>query len=101
MERERSLFDQLVSENENISSTNSKKEDSSVERLKNLEEKITSAVEKVRALKEEKIALEKKITELENLLNEKNQEIEFLHSEKSGIKKQVEDLLGELETLEL
>lgn len=70
-------------------------------RLKNLDEKIASAVNKVKALKEEKTVLERKIRELEALLNEKNQEIESLSSEKTAIKNQIEDLLNELETLEI
>ncbi len=72
-----------------------------LDRLKNLEEKISVAVDRVKALKEEKIVLEKKIRELEALLNEKNQEIESLSSEKSSIGNQIETLLNELETIEL
>jgi chromosome segregation ATPase len=45
--------------------------------------------------------LERKIRELENLLNEKNQVIESLTAEKTSIKSQVEELLNELETIEL
>ena len=78
-----------------------KKEAAPLERLKNLEEKITTVVERVKALKEEKSALEKKIRELEGLLNEKNRTIESLTAEKTSIKTQVEDLLTELETIEL
>ncbi len=78
-----------------------KKEGRPLDRLKNLEEKITTAVERVKSLKEEKISLDKKIKELETILNEKNQEIEALKSEKTSIKNQVEELLTELETLEL
>ncbi|MDH4231503.1 MAG: DUF724 domain-containing protein [Nitrospirota bacterium] len=72
-----------------------------MERLKNLEEKIATVVERVKALKEEKSALERKIRELEGLLNDKNQVIESLTAEKVSIKTQVEDLLTELETIEL
>lgn len=72
-----------------------------MDRLKNLEEKIASAVERVKALKEEKVSLEKKIRELETTLNERNQEIESLRNEKTSIKSQVEGLLEELETLEI
>jgi chromosome segregation ATPase len=78
-----------------------KKEAAPLERLKNLEEKITIVVERVKALKEEKSSLEKKIRELEGLLNEKNRTIESLTAEKTSIKTQVEDLLTELETIEL
>jgi chromosome segregation ATPase len=78
-----------------------KKEAIPLERLKNLEEKITAVVDRVKALKEEKNSLERKIRELENLLNEKNQVIESLTAEKTSIKSQVEELLNELETIEL
>jgi chromosome segregation ATPase len=72
-----------------------------LDRLKNLEEKITAAVERVKALKEEKTDLEKKIKKLEALLDEKNQEVESLKSEKSSIGIQLEELLNELETIEI
>ena len=78
-----------------------KKETISLERLKNLEEKIAAVVVRVKALKEEKNSLEIKLRELEALLNEKNQTIESLTAEKTSIKTQVEDLLTELETIEL
>ncbi len=72
-----------------------------MDRLKNLEEKITMAVEKVRALKDEKLQFDGKIKDLENLLFEKEEEIEALKSEKALIKNQVEELLTEIEALEL
>jgi chromosome segregation ATPase len=72
-----------------------------LDRLKNLEEKITAAVERVKALKEEKTLLDKRIRDLEALLNEKNQEIEAMKSEKSSIGSQLEELLNELETIEI
>ncbi len=77
------------------------KEVARVDRLKNLEEKIATAVDRVKALKEEKISLEKKIRELEALLDDKNREVESLKDEKTSIKTQVEELLEELETLEI
>ena len=72
-----------------------------MDRLKNLEEKIATAVDRVKALKEEKISLERKIRELESLLDDKNREVESLKDEKTSIKSQVEELLEELETLEI
>lgn len=72
-----------------------------MDRLKNLEEKIATAVERVKALKEEKISLERKIKDLESLLDDKNREVEALKNEKTVIKSQVEELLEELETLEI
>jgi len=77
------------------------KEVAPVDRLKNLEEKIATAVEKVKALKEEKISLERKVRELESLLDDKNREVEALKDEKMSIKSQIEELLEELETLEI
>jgi chromosome segregation ATPase len=102
---EKTLFDdtsrgESSDENKNESCT-IKKEVLPLDRLKNLEEKITAAVEKVKALKEEKNLLETKIRDLENLLNEKNREIETLRSEKSSIGNQLQELLSELETIEI
>jgi chromosome segregation ATPase len=91
----------LFDDNTFSESPNSKKEEKPLNRLKNLDEKITSAVSKVKALKEEKVVLERRIRELEAQLAEKNQEVERLSSEKAAIKNQVEDLLNELETLEI
>ncbi len=69
--------------------------------LKTFEEKITYAVEKVKILKEEKSGLEKRIGELESIIDSKNQEIEKLTSERVNIKSQIEDLFNELESIEL
>jgi len=77
-----------------------KKEVSPVEKLKILEDKIATTIERVKTLKEEKSLMERRIKELEGLLNEKNQELEQLRSEKSTVKSQIEGLLNELETLE-
>lgn len=77
------------------------KEEKELEGLRNLDEKITDAISKVRALKEEKQSLERRVQELEILLNEKNEEIERLKSEKVAVKGQIEDLLREIESLEI
>lgn len=69
--------------------------------LKTFEEKITYAIEKVKQLKEEKFALEKKIEELEDVISVKDQEIEKLTLEKAAVKAQIEDLFNELESIEL
>ncbi|MBZ0155698.1 MAG: DUF724 domain-containing protein [Alphaproteobacteria bacterium] len=69
--------------------------------LKNFEEKITYAVEKVKTLKEEKSALERRIQELEEIVTSKDQEIERLTAEKSAIKQQIENLFTELESIEV
>lgn len=91
----------LFDDNTFSKSLDSKKEEKPLNRLKNLDEKIANAVGKVKALKEEKVVLERRIRELEAQLTEKNQEVEKLSSEKAAIKNQVEDLLNELETLEI
>jgi chromosome segregation ATPase len=102
MVRERSLFDDISSGHKSGQNTSrNKKEDAPLDRLKNLEGKITSAVEKVKALKEEKSSLESRIRKMESLLKEKEKEIQSLHEDKNSIKQQVEDLLGELDALEL
>ena len=68
-----------------------------MELLKTFEEKIAYAVEKVKALKEEKNNLEKKIRELENIIKSKDHEIEKITSEKTAVKTQIEALLKELD----
>lgn len=78
-----------------------KKEVTPLERLKNLEDKIANAIEKVKTLKEDKAVLERRIKELESKLDDKDYEIEKLQSEKAAIKSQVEGLLNELDTLEV
>lgn len=72
-----------------------------MELLKTFEEKIAYAVEKVKALKEEKNNLEKKIRELENIIKSKDHEIEKITSEKTAVKTQIEALLKELDSIEL
>ena len=76
------------------------KEVKPLEKLKSLEEKISTAIERVKTLKEEKVLFERKIRELERLLDEKSQEVEYLRSEKNVIKNQLESLLSELDSLE-
>jgi hypothetical protein len=69
--------------------------------MQTVEEKISQVIEKVRILKEQKIAVERRNKELEEDLRTKDQEIEKLASEKNIIKNQIEDLLKELEGFEL
>jgi chromosome segregation ATPase len=80
-------------------STGLRKEVTSLERLKNLEDKITTAIERVKTLKEEKLIMQRKLRELEGLINDRNEEIEQLRYEKNTIRNQIESLLDELETL--
>jgi uncharacterized coiled-coil DUF342 family protein len=80
-------------------STGLRKEVTSLERLKSLEDKITTAIDRVKTLKEEQFTMHRRIKELEGILNEKNEEIEQLRYEKDIIRKQIEGLLDELETL--
>ena len=69
--------------------------------LKTFEEKIAYAVEKVKSLKDENSALQKKIRDLESVIAAKDQEIGKLGEEKMSVKKQLEDLFTELEAIEL
>lgn len=106
MKSEKSLFDDDISKDASSgraddSAQTINREVPPLDRLRSLEEKITAAVERVKALKEEKNLLEKKIKDLEIILNEKNQEIEWLRSEKNSIGNQLEELLHELDTLEI
>ncbi len=106
MEWGKTLFDDDSVEEESVGT---KRDNSSIiqrevlplDRLKNLEEKIAAAIERVKALKEEKLLLERNIRDLEALLEEKNREVEMLKSEKSSIGRQLEELLNELENIEM
>lgn len=69
--------------------------------MHSVEEKIAQAIEKVRSLKEEKTAVEKKNRDLEEMLRAKDQEIERLSLERTAVKTQIEDLLRELGNFEL
>ncbi len=93
----RSLFDddQYMEQTNDVT-----KEVKSLEKLKSLEDKISIAIERVKTLKEEKGLTDRRIKELERLLDEKNQETELLRAEKNLVKSQLEALLSELETLE-
>lgn len=77
------------------------KEDNNLERLKEVDNKIAAAISKVKALKEEKMVLEKMVSDLEDQLAKKNQEIASLSSDNIAIQSQIEELLHELETLEV
>ena len=93
----RSLFDDDQRMEEPNEAT---KEVKPLEKLKNFEDKISVAIERVKSLKEEKGLTDKKIKDLERLLDDKNQEVEMLRAEKNLIKGQLEALLSEIETLE-
>ena len=69
--------------------------------LKTFEEKVSYAIEKIKALKEEKAALEKQLEELRNIVRLRDQEIERMSSEKVQIRGQLEGLFNELESIEL
>lgn len=88
----RMLFDDHISKAD--------KEDDKLERLKEVDNKIAAAISKVKALKEEKLILEKMVSDLEAQLDQKNQEVANLSSNNIAIKSQIEELLNELEALE-
>ena len=69
--------------------------------LKVFEEKISYAIEKIKSLKEEKAALERRITELETIIKQKDAEIENLNEDKFKIKGQIEDLVRELDNIQI
>ncbi|OGW38154.1 MAG: hypothetical protein A2Y97_01515 [Nitrospirae bacterium RBG_13_39_12] len=98
MVSKKTLFDdnQVIDNSSGI-----RKEVTPLEKLKILEDKIAATIERVKALKEERVFMEKRIKELETLLNERNQEIDHLKSEKNSVKSQIEGLLTELETIEI
>lgn len=62
-----------------------------------IDQKIQTAIEKIKSLKAEKEELQKRVISLEEIIKTKNQEIETLLSERDLIKKQIEGLLKELD----
>jgi len=72
-----------------------------VETLKTVDEKIAYAIDKVKALKEGKTALERQLTSIEETVKAKDREIEKLLAEKAAVKNQIEALLKELESIQL
>lgn len=62
-----------------------------------IDQKIQTAIEKIKSLKAEKEELQKRVMSLEEIIKTKNQEIENLLSERDLIKKQIEALLRELD----
>jgi uncharacterized protein involved in exopolysaccharide biosynthesis len=87
--------------NESETKESDKKEARHLDTLKNLDGMISTAIEKIRTLKEEKAALERRIKDLEAMLDEKNGEIVRLAAEKNSVKGQIEGLLSELEGIGL
>jgi septation ring formation regulator EzrA len=94
------------------------KEGSSVEKMQMLEEKITKVIDKLRDLTEENTALNGRISELQENLIIKDEElriakqelknidtlktdIDNLNNERKTVKSQVEKLIKELESVEL
>jgi chromosome segregation ATPase len=76
------------------------KEVKHLEKLKSLEDKIAVAIERVKTLKDEKAEGERKIKELERMLDDKSEEAEQLRSERNLVKSQLEALLNEIEAIE-
>lgn len=102
MKSGRSLFDDITAEETELITAVSNKEASPLDILQGLDEdKIASAIGKVRVLKQEKTLLESRVRELESLLAQKEAEVENLQIEKTDIKNQIEGLLAELDSIEL
>ncbi|MBF0564103.1 MAG: hypothetical protein HQK89_02555 [Nitrospirae bacterium] len=86
-----------------------------MENIRNLEEKISTVIEKARQLRKDKEDSQKRIEELEGILASKDQEIDSLRreievkngdvdrlvGEKKSVTEQIEAILGELDRLEI
>lgn len=62
-----------------------------------IEEKLQNAIEKIKSLKSEKEELERRVSNLEEIIKTKNQEIENLIAERELVRRKVEELLKELD----
>lgn len=65
------------------------------------DQKISFAVEKIKALKEEHNKLAKRITELEDIIRTRDSEIDKITKERNSSRNQIEMILSELEAIEL
>jgi chromosome segregation ATPase len=81
-------------------SSQSKKEDSGLDSIRELKNKLALVIEKVKTLKQEKASLETRVQELEHRLEDKEKELQMVSSDKLSIKDQITDLLNELDTIE-
>jgi septal ring factor EnvC (AmiA/AmiB activator) len=95
MSKKASLFDDVKN-----SEPTKPKEAKFLDRLKDLDDKIAAAINKVKTLKAEKAKLEEKVAELEKTVNERDAELKRLSSEKTDVRGQIESLLDELESIE-
>jgi predicted RNase H-like nuclease (RuvC/YqgF family) len=94
------------------------KEDSPLDNMQMLEEKITKVIDKIRVLTEENVALNEKIAGLQQELDNKEDEIKAfkgelkgidslrididrLNSERETVRSHVENLIRELESVEM
>jgi predicted nucleic acid-binding Zn-ribbon protein len=94
------------------------KEGSSLDKIQILEEKITEVIDRINAVTEENNSLNSRVSELEDALKKKNDEltaarqdmknievlktdISKLNNERETVKSQVENLIKELESVEL
>ncbi len=66
-----------------------------------LTEKISNAIEKVKALKQERDTLHQRVAELEALLAERDREINRLETERTSLRSQLQELLQELESIQI
>ncbi len=71
-----------------------------VDSINDLKSKLSLVIDKVKSLKDEKLRLEVKVNELEELLKTKDEEIMLVSSDKINIKDQITELLNELEAIE-
>lgn len=64
-------------------------------------EKITRFIEKARAIKNENQRLQKRVEELEELVKRQAREIEELKTERLYIKKEIQEIMREIEEIEI
>jgi chromosome segregation ATPase len=86
-----------------------------VDKIRTLEDKIFSVIEKAKALKLEKDGLQRRVEELEGQvaqgqnelntlreeLNSKNTEIDTIRNDKNSVAEQIDAILGELDSIDI
>ncbi|MFN3739773.1 MAG: hypothetical protein ACK4TF_03745 [Thermodesulfovibrionales bacterium] len=69
--------------------------------IKEFGEKIARFIEKARAIKDENQRLQKKLEELEELVKKQAKEIEELKTERLYVKKEIQEIMREIEEFEI
>ncbi len=101
MNMKKNLFEGDEGNSQDIQRDNDARQIITESGLKEFSDKISRFIERAKELKSENIRLTRRILELENELRNRAIEIENLKKEKNFFKKEIEEVLKELEELDI